>query len=153
MGDQSFVISVSLKSGCYRHIQISGEATLEDLSSFILEAFKFDNDHLHAFFMDNKIHSPDNCYYSKGSEEKTTNTSQIKLNQLELTKGKKFKYLFDFGESWEFQCNILSVLNEKTDAPKIVKTKGEAPSQYGGFEEEDEDEEEEKEKDQKNPKK
>ena len=52
--NMSFVISVSLEKGCYRHIQIAQEATLEELSSVILQAFAFEDDHMHAFFMDNE---------------------------------------------------------------------------------------------------
>ena len=49
----SYVISVSLGKGCYRHIRISADMTFDDLSCAILDAFMFDNDHLHGFFMDN----------------------------------------------------------------------------------------------------
>ena len=51
---KTYIISVSLKKGCYRHIQIASDKTLDELSQAILSAFDFDNDHLHAFFMDNK---------------------------------------------------------------------------------------------------
>ena len=36
---ESFVISVSLGTGCYRHIQISANATLYKLHQAILKAF------------------------------------------------------------------------------------------------------------------
>ena len=54
--------------------------------------------------------------------------------------GSKFKYVFDFGDNWQFQCKVLS---EKIwDAPTpgdaqlevyamIVREVGEAPAQYG----------------------
>lgn len=51
--NKAFVISVSLQKGCYRHIQIAQDATLDDLSCAILQAFSFEDDHMHAFFMDN----------------------------------------------------------------------------------------------------
>ena len=49
----SYVISVSLMTGCYRHIKVSSKDSLYQLSLAILNAFGFDNDHLDAFFMDN----------------------------------------------------------------------------------------------------
>jgi hypothetical protein len=61
---KSYVISVSLGTGCYRHIRISGKATLEELSDAILDAFDFDNDHLHAFFMNNRAWDDMDCYYA-----------------------------------------------------------------------------------------
>ena len=42
---ESFVISVSLGTGCYRHIQISANATLYKLHQAILKAFEFEDDH------------------------------------------------------------------------------------------------------------
>ena len=50
----SYVISVSLGAGCYRHIRVSADNTFYELSCAILDAFSFDNDHLHSFFMDNQ---------------------------------------------------------------------------------------------------
>ena len=44
----SLVLSVSLGTGCYRHIQISETATFLALSDAILDAFNFDNDHMHS---------------------------------------------------------------------------------------------------------
>ena len=45
----SYVISVSVGTGCYRHIQISQKASLFRLHEAILEAFEFEDDHAHAF--------------------------------------------------------------------------------------------------------
>ena len=60
---KTYVISVSLMKGCYRHIKISSQKTLDELSSAILNAFDFDNDHLHAFFMDNRQWSHEDTYF------------------------------------------------------------------------------------------
>lgn len=60
----SYVISVSVGTGCYRHIQISQKASLFRLHEAILEAFEFEDDHAHAFFMDNRIWSQYDAYYS-----------------------------------------------------------------------------------------
>ncbi|MBR3430699.1 MAG: hypothetical protein IKG87_11420 [Clostridia bacterium] len=127
--EKSLVISVSLDTGCYRHIQISDHALLEDLSLAILDAFGFDNDHLHAFFMDNQPYSRWNAYYSRGAEEHPT-TDQVILAETGMMVGKKFKYLFDFGDDWTFQCKVLRKLDEVTPTPKIVRRKGDSPSQY-----------------------
>ena len=52
--NKSAVLSVSIGKGCYRHIQVSLNESLEELADIILWAFDFCNDHAHAFFMDNK---------------------------------------------------------------------------------------------------
>ena len=50
---RSYVISVSLAKGCYRHIRIPATATLYQLHKAILTAVAFEDDHANAFFMDN----------------------------------------------------------------------------------------------------
>jgi len=57
--EKSLVLSVSAGTGCYRHIQISEGATLQKLSSAILAAFEFFDDHLHSFFMNNRAWDQD----------------------------------------------------------------------------------------------
>ena len=47
---KSYVVSVSLGTGCYRHIRIGDQETLDRLHELILDAFDFDDDHAHAFF-------------------------------------------------------------------------------------------------------
>lgn len=128
--EKSLVISVSLESGCYRHIQISNKETLDDFSDTILDAFCFDNDHAHAFFMDNSAYSPRDCYYCPGIDEDYPLTTETTLEEAGAVPGKKFKYVFDFGEDWTFQCRVLKALDEKTARPKVIRSKGEAPEQY-----------------------
>ena len=64
----SYVISVSAGTGCYRHIQISANAALYKLHQAILKAFEFEDDHLHAFFMDNKRWSEWDMFVASKSE-------------------------------------------------------------------------------------
>ena len=108
---KSYVISASLGAGCYRHIRTGDQETLDRLHELILDAFDFDDDHAHAFFMD------------------------VTLRQLRLKKGDKFKFLFDFGDEWRFQCRVLRELEERTDIPGVIRTVGEAPEQYPDWEE------------------
>ncbi|MDY3844662.1 MAG: hypothetical protein SOZ55_06045 [Ruminococcus sp.] len=109
----SYVISVSLGTDCYRHIQISVKKTLDYFAGCIIDAFNFDFDHLYSFFMDNKWWSQINAYNSPYSEEPPY-ANQIKLSQLRLSKGQAFKFLFDYGDEWRFQCKVLRVLDEDT---------------------------------------
>ena len=80
---KSYVISVSYGKGCFRHIQIASNKTLEELSRAILEAFDFCDDHLHAFFMDNKLWSDDDSYYAD-AEDGQRDTSKYSLGSLVL---------------------------------------------------------------------
>ena len=135
--ETSLVISVSLESGCYRHIQISNKESLEAFSDEILNAFDFFNDHAHAFFMDNRAYSDMDCYYMEGFEDGERTTGKYTLEQAGAVPGKKFKYVFDFGDDWTFQCRVLKELNEITPHPRVIRSKGEAPEQYPDWEDED----------------
>ena len=128
---QSYIISVSLGNGCYRHIQISSDSTLQELHSAIIDAFDFIDDHAHAFFMDNKKWSDRDSYYMKEVADGGRTTDKYRLNQIGLDIGMPFKYIFDFGDEWIFQCKVLRILNEPTNIPKVIKRKGAAPEQYG----------------------
>ena len=127
---QTYVISVSLESGCYRHIRISGGALLEDLSEAILDAFGFVDDHAHAFFMDNRAYSRADAYYSPGMDGRRRSTDHITVEETGMQPGQKFKYLFDFGEDWTFQCRLLRITDERTDFPEAIRSVGTAPEQY-----------------------
>ena len=146
---KSYVISVSLGTGCYRHIKIDADSALSQLSSAILDAFEFDDDHMHAFFMDNRAWSqnPKACYWSNGDDGMTVNvnpgTNEVSLRDVQLTVGQKFLYLFDFGDEWRFSCRVLKILDEQTKKPQVVRSVGGAPKQYGNFDFEDWDEDEE----------
>ena len=128
-------MSVSLDKGCYRHIRISSADTLERLHSAILEAFGFEDDHAHAFFLDNRLWSDADSYYSAGIEDAERLTKDHTLGGVGLRPGRPFKYVFDFGEEWAFQLKVLRVLEAPTDAPQVIRSVGKAPGQY----DEDED--------------
>lgn len=135
---QSVVLSVSVGKGCYRHIQVSANETLEELADIILWAFDFYNDHAHAFFMDNKAWSDYDCYYMAevDEEEEYRHTCDIKLSKLGMQKDDKFKFIFDFGDDWEFQCKVLRIIDEETKEATIIRMLGEAPEQYPDYDEE-----------------
>ena len=132
----SYIISVSIGKGCYRHLRVSGNATLADLADSILDAFDFCNDHLYSFFMDDRWWSDGDCYHSPYDSEEPCATSAA-LCRLGLTKGSSFKFLFDYGDEWRFQCKVLQVIEEPTDKTVTVRSKGKAPEQYPEYYDED----------------
>ena len=135
----SYVISVSPYSGCYRHIRVSADITLDDFHEIIQDVFDFYNDHLYAFFMDNRAWSYWDAYFCPGDGEGRL-TSDYRLRDLSLYKGKKFLYLFDYGDEWRFECRVLREEAGSTDGYQILRSKGDAPEQYPDYDEEDDDE-------------
>ena len=96
------------------------------------------------FFMDDRYWSDVRAYFSDYLDDGEKYSSDVTLRQLRLKKGDKFKFLFDFGDEWRFQCRVLRELEERTDIPGVIRTVGEAPEQYPDWEEdyeEDDDEE------------
>lgn len=134
---ESYVIKVSLGRSCYRYIQIGKQKTLGALSEAILDAFEFDDDHCHAFFMDDRYWSDFNAYYSNDMDEGCRISYKMPLGRLGLKKGDKFKYLFDFGDEWRFQCRVMQELEEKTKYFRVIKAVGDPPSQYPGWDDEE----------------
>ncbi len=142
---KSYIISVSLGTGCYRHIRISAGATLYKLHKAILNAFNFEDDQAHAFFMDNHYWSSYAAFFSMKMHGDERLTKSYKLEKLGLSKGSVFKYIFDFGDEWRFQCKLLREIEEKTDIPGVVRSVGDAPEQYPDFDEDEEEWDEEEE--------
>jgi hypothetical protein len=140
MAVKSLVLSVSVGTGCYRHIQIGEGATLLSLSSAILAAFNFYDDHMHAFFMNNRAWDWEAEFLCPGGELDGACgfSSEVSLSQFHLGKGDKFLYIFDFGDDWRFQIRVLRVIDEPTDRYAILKSVGHV-SQYGDWGDDDDD--------------
>ncbi|MDD4774867.1 MAG: hypothetical protein PHZ09_14895 [Eubacteriales bacterium] len=144
---KSFVISVSFRTGCYRHIKIAADATLYDLHLAIIDAFVFEDDHAHAFFMDNRLWSDEDSYFCEDIEDEERYTPYYNLNEV-LRPGHSFKYLFDFGDEFAFQCRLLNETDDLTKEAQIVRSKGDPPVQYMGWDiDDDEDEDDDDEDD------
>jgi hypothetical protein len=141
--EKSLVLSVSARAGCYRHIQISEKATLYELHRKILASVDFDDDHMHAFFMNNRAWDPNAEYTCPGDDLDGALgfSDKIKLSKFQLYKGDKFLYIFDFGDEWRFQIKVLRVVDEATRSPVVLKSVGNI-SQYGFYDDDDDDEDE-----------
>jgi len=135
---KSLVLSVSIGTGCYRHIQIGESATLLALSSAILDAFDFFDDHMHSFFMNNRAWDGDAEYMCPGGDLDGALgfTDKVKLTKFRLIKGDKFMYIFDYGDDWRFRIKVLRVVDEPTARPFVLKSVGQI-SQYGDEDDED----------------
>jgi len=136
----SLVISVSAGTGCYRHIQISKKATLHKLHEAIIAAFDFDDDHLYIFFMDNHYWSHNNVYVREKIRTTDRLAKNCKLEKLNFSKGDQFKYIFDLGDEWRFQCKVLREIEEETLNPIVIRKVGASPEQYPDFDDEWDDE-------------
>lgn len=140
-GIYQFKISWGKKD--YRVIELAGSHTFHDLHLMIQEALDFNNDHLYAFYMDNKPDSrneqmtligqpyyddEDDFYHDGGLPAHETKIGEFPLNE-----GQKFIYLFDFGACWEFKGLLQHITLQEAEPAeaRIVASVGKAPEQYG----------------------
>lgn len=135
----SYVFKVSLGRSVWRKIALSYKHTLEDLHNAVQEAFDFDNDHLYSFFMDAKRYSK-HAYHSPMCDDGPF-TNEVTIGELELYEGQKILYFFDYGDSWEFEVQLLEINKDEIPPrePMIIETKGEAPRQYGYYDDDEND--------------
>lgn len=139
----------------WRRIAISGEATLADLSSYILSSIEFDSDHLDSYTYTNEMGRKVEVLhpYAEGgffTPEESLHTDEVKIGSLPLSEGSVMEYLFDFGDCWTFQVLLESIepdsnpLQSKTTQKKAKRKKspvgellegyGESPVQYPAYE-------------------
>ena len=141
--DRIFEFKVSLGKKCYRIIRCSPEHTFEDLHLAIIDAFDFDDDHLYAFYLDGKRYSR-YAVNAPGLQEPPF-ADEVRLKDERLRNKQRISYLFDFGDSWEFDV-VLDITSEPGTVPKnpkIIKSVGESPEQYPSYEDDEDDYDEE----------
>jgi tetratricopeptide (TPR) repeat protein len=116
----------------WRVLELSARHTLHDLHDAIQSTFELDDDHLHAFYMSGK-------HWDKASEiegpypgGRKTRTDRVRLVELALTQGKRFSYVFDFGDELWHVIDVESVSESDTPPgkPRILESVGEPPAQY-----------------------
>ena len=140
MRDSLHVFKVSL-GRVWRRIALPGEMTLEALSEAILDAFDFDNDHLHLFRYRNRFGIFEEIKHPY--TEESPSTAEVKVGELPLRPGSVLEYLFDFGDNWLFEVRLekLEPVNPKIRKVTVIDGRGQAPPQYPNFDDEEWDEE------------
>ena len=66
------------------------------------------------------------------------------LESLSMERGREFLYIFDYGDEWRFRVRVHAINPDAPEGeyPRIVQSVGEAPAQYGDWEDEDADDDE-----------
>ncbi len=133
--DRSGVYSfkISLSKTAWRKISLSHKHTLGNLHKAIQDAFCFDDDHLYAFYIGGNQRTGKHIY-CKDAEDEGVTTEKTSIADLELYKGQKMLYLFDFGDEWKFDVELMEIDKEAPLPlkPVIIESKGKVPEQYGG---------------------
>jgi hypothetical protein len=118
----------------WRRIEISGQATLFNLSRLILESVDFDMDHLDRFTY--KGLNGRTVEISHPWSEFPPFSDEVLIGDVPIAEGAMMHYVFDFGDWWEFDIQLESVQSGQNQASpgRIIEAHGDAPPQYPDFE-------------------
>ncbi len=91
-----------------RRVRIPCSFTLADLHWVIQTVFDWDHAHLHAFEVRGKRYEAPSSFAPDWNEERALDASTITLWELKLgVKGWSFEYLYDFGDHWLHQIDVV----------------------------------------------
>ena len=129
---------MSSKPRVYRDIEIEGTKSLSDLAEAIIGAFDFAFDHAFGFYsnLKNPYERSGERYElfadMEGTDSDAGSVERTKVAQVFSAIGKKMLFLFDYGDEWLFQVELVAVGGKaaKMRYPRLVATKGDAPEQY-----------------------
>jgi len=132
-----FKVSLRDEPGIWRIIDIKGNQMLSSLHKAIFKAFDRFEEHPYSFFLSNKLYDKGSEYISPGLDEDGTEklATRIRIDSITLYGGPKFLYLFDYGDEWWHEVELMSVTEKVTRAsyPRVVKKQGKSPPQYPAF--------------------
>jgi len=108
---------------------------LDTFSSSILDAFDFDYDHLYIFSYRNRFGMLERIHHPYTDEPPYA--SEVLIGELSLKPGAAMRYLYDFGDNWEFDVKLerIDPVDEKIKGPVMLESHGEAPDQYPEWDE------------------
>lgn len=128
--ESSYVISVSLGTGLYRHIRICVQATLADLHYAIMEAFGLvDNGQAYTFEMTLKNAEKAHYMIPGTGADGTDQANSYVLGEI-MAVGSKCTYTLSMEDNWKFTCKVLREIEEFTEDPVVIRKKGDNPTQH-----------------------
>lgn len=108
----------------YRIYDITATSYLSTLAYTILASFNTLAYHLYRFEMNGNVYHCDICAEEIDGYE--INSRLINLNRMYLQKNDKLKMIYDFGCDWQFNIEVIDILEKQSDKkyPYIVEGKG-----------------------------
>jgi len=129
-----FKVSLKNNPDIWRIIDIKENQMLSSLHKAIFKAFDRTDEHEYSFYLSNKPYDKETEFTSPGADTtgETKLATRIRIDSLALYGGPKFLYLFDYGDEWWHEVELLGVTKKVTRAsyPKVVKKQGKSPPQY-----------------------
>ncbi|MFO8026431.1 MAG: hypothetical protein R6U56_02060, partial [Opitutales bacterium] len=113
-----------------RVFRVPGTCVFDDLICAILKSVHFDNDHAYKIRYRN-WRGITQVYLNPWMDEGSF-TDEITFEYAELPHKATIRFIYDFGDHWEFDLKLLSVDAEDPTLkkPLLVESEGKAPEQY-----------------------
>lgn len=148
--EQEYQLKVSLRGRrVSRTLCVLGRHTLHDLHEVLMIAFDRSDPHLYSFYVGSGPRSR-SLRRARGHEytvpslvrplgqnldPDTSNAARTRLDALGLRAGQRFEYLFDFGDQWWHDievvgCGIATIHGKGAPPPVIRERRGASPHQY-----------------------
>lgn len=122
----------------HREIEIKSIQSFEELNESIQSAIGFDGSKPASFYMSDD-------HWKKGEEITSRTLSKDEKSKIKMMKDsrlldyiidphQKIYYIFDFAAQWCFHIELVKIIVNEEDGvhyPRILKSVGEAPKQYG----------------------
>jgi hypothetical protein len=114
----------------WRRLAAPPSTSLDTLAIAILDAFKFDDDHLYDFrYRDERGR---NRVYNRPETSEGPFTSDITVGETELAVKDEMLFTFDYGDDWKFKVRLEKIDRDlvRLRKPKVIESAGKAPDQY-----------------------
>jgi tetratricopeptide (TPR) repeat protein len=129
-----FKVSLKDRPEIWCIIDIKGNQMLSSLHKAIFKAFDRFEEHQYSFFLSNKPYDRESEYGSPCLDSDGTGklATRIRIDSIALYGGPRFLYLFDYGDEWWHEVELMSVTERVSRAsyPRVVKKQGKSPPQY-----------------------
>jgi len=129
-----FKVSLRDRPDIWRIIDLKGNQMLSSLHKAIFKAFDRFEEQQYSFFLSNKPFDKESEYTAPGFDTGGTSklASRIRIDSVELYGGPRFLYLFDYGDEWWHDVELVSITQRvtRTNYPRVVKKQGKSPPQY-----------------------
>lgn len=122
----------------WRRFNIPGTLSWDNFAQLILEAFKFDDDHLYCFEYRN--HFGREIRLNHAYLEEMPFTDETKIGELGLEPGDGLIFIYDFGDHWEFQIVLEEIIPSDYEYIQLLEQQGEPPQQYPEYDDWEEEE-------------
>ena len=134
----------------YREIEVESRTTLSDLAEAIVHAFGFEFDHAFGFY--SKLTGRDvmrsqpkyELFVDMGEQTGAKSVRKTRVADAFPDVGHTMLFMFDYGDDWRFVVEVIGRGQKaaKTRYPKVLKKVGQAPEQYGTWDEDGDEEDE-----------